>query len=240
MKKFLTGIAAAGLLFSALNVSNALTQFAVLNPVPIPPGPVTPYHFDNASATFGVTPIVLPVTFQFLVPGVPTVGNNVIDAFLTISAEANGPFIPDNQPLKNLVFAVVPQNAGDVFGAGILLRTVVPNPVDFPDGTLADLFSVGNLGFLGSEFINGLIMESSYLAIDPTENQTATWSFSNVIPPGGFAAGANGFLRDTELQGNANFAATVVVGVPEPGSVALLIGFGVGGSLALIRRRRNR
>lgn len=239
MKKFLTGIAAACLLFGTLSASHALTQFAVLNPQPIPPGPATPYFYDNATQTFGVSPVVLDVTFAFLQP-VPIIGTNVIDAKLTISAVSSVGMSGTNQDLEGFMFTVTPTNGADVFGAGILLQTVVPSAMDFPAGTLANLFSVGNLGFLGSEFGIGLIMSSSYLIIDPTMNQTATWSFANVIPSGGFAPGGNGFLRDTELNGNANFAATVRNIVPEPGSVAMLIGFGVGGSLALIRRRRSR
>lgn len=64
MKKFLTGLMAVGLLFGTLSASNALTQFAVLNPEP--GGPQTPYFFDNASMTFGVTPTPLEVQFQFI------------------------------------------------------------------------------------------------------------------------------------------------------------------------------
>jgi hypothetical protein len=137
------------------------------------------------------------------------------------------------------MFTVTPTNPLHVYGSGILLQTIVPNVGDFPAGALANLFSVGNLGFLGSEFGIGLIMESSYINIDPTQNQTATWSFANSNPQGGFAPDGNGFLRDTQLNGNANFAATVTPIVPEPGSVAMLIGFGVSGSLALLRRRRK-
>jgi hypothetical protein len=238
MKKFLTGIAAAAMLFGTLSASQALTQFAVLNPVPIPPGPALPYFFDNDTQTFGVTPSPLDVTFAFLQP-VPVIGTNTIAAKLTISAIATTGMTGTQQDLEGFVFTVTPTNVGDVFGAGILLQTIVPNPLDFPAGALANLFSVGNNGFLGSEFGIGLIMSSSYINIDPTENQTATWSFANVVPPGGFSPDVNGFLRDTVLNGNANFAATTTPVVPEPGSVAMLIGFGVGGSLALLRRRRS-
>jgi len=239
MKKFLTGLAAVGMLFGTLSASHALTQFAVMNPVPTPPGPVTPYQFDNATQTFKIVPVTLDVTFAFLQP-VPVIGTNTIPAKLTISASASSPMVGTSQPLENLTFKVVPANVGDVFGAGVLLETTVPDINLFPAGTLADLFSVGNLGFLGSEFGIGLVMSSSYLNIDPTQNQTATWSYSLVIPPGGFAPDVNGFLRDTQMNGNANFAATFTPVVPEPGSIALLVGFGVGGSLALIRRRRSR
>jgi len=239
MKKFLTGIAAAGLLLGTLSASHALTQFAVLNPIPIPPGPALPYFYDNATQTFGVTPTPLDVTFQFLQP-VPVIGTNTVDAKLTISAISSVGMAGTNQDLEGFVFTVTAANVGDVFGTGILLQTIVPNPLDFPAGTLANLFSIGNLGFLGSEFGIGLIMESDYIIIDPTEDQRATWSFANVVPPGGFAPDVNGFLRDTQLNGNANFAATVRNIVPEPGSVAMLIGFGVSGSLALLRRRRSR
>jgi len=239
MKKFLTGIAAAAMLFGTLSASHALTQFAVLNPVPIPPGPATPYFFDNATQTFGVTPSPLDVTFAFLQP-VPVIGTNTVAAKLTISAVATTGMAGTNQDLEGFMFTVTAANVGDVFGSGILLQTIIPSVVDFPAGALANLFSVGNNGFLGSEFGIGLIMRSDYITIDQTQNQTATWSFANVIPSGGFAPGGNGFLRDTQLNGNANFAATVRNIVPEPGSVAMLIGFGVGGSLALIRRRRSR
>jgi len=251
MKKFLTGFAAAGMLFGALSASHALTQFAFLNPIPSPPGPQTPYCWENDEAgTTGqlvltdtnlVKPgIQLDVTFQFL-QAVPVIGTNVVDAELTMSAESNGTMLGTAQPLKNLVFEVTPKNAGDVFGAGILLRTVVPSPVDFPDGTLATLQSIADLGFLGSSAIQGLIMESSYILIDPNENQTATWSYSLLDPPGAFAPDpGNMILRDTKLGGNANFSATVFNVVPEPGSVAMLLSLGVGGSLALIRRRRTR
>jgi hypothetical protein len=244
MKKFLTGLAAAGLMFGALSASNALTQFAVLNPVP--GGPQTPYFFDNASMTFNVIdqdPITpgnqLNVRFQFLVP-VPVIGTNDVPAILTINGIGNTPMVGTSQPLEMFEFTVTAANPGDVFGSGVLLRTIAPDPILFPAGTLADLFSVGSTGFLGSEFAIGLMMESDYLNIDPDENQTATWSYSLIVPSGPFAPGANGKLRDTQLGGNANFAATFTVFVPEPGSVAMLIGFGVGGSLMLMRRRRAR
>jgi hypothetical protein len=247
MKKFLTGLVAAGLLGGTFSISHALTQFAVLNPIPSPPGPQTPYQFTNSTITFDSNVDVNAgkpgnqqnVTFAFLQP-VPVIGTNTVDAELTITALGDTPLSVTDQPLKGFVFEVTAKNAGDVFGSGVLLRTVIPSPVDFPAGTLADLFSVGNTAFLTSEFGLGLIMQSDYIIIDPTQNQTATWSFSKVDPFGMFAAGGNGYLRDTQLGGNANFAATVRNIVPEPGSVALLVGFGVGGSLALIRRRRTR
>jgi hypothetical protein len=239
MKKFLTGIAAAGLLLSTLSASHALTQFAVVNPIPIPPGPALPYFFDNGTQTFGVTPSPLDVTFAFLQP-VPVIGTSTVAAKLTISAIATVGMTGTNQDLEAFTFKITAANPGDVFGGGVLLETVVPAPGDFPAGTLASLFSSGNNAFLSSEFGIGLIMRSDYLNIDSTENQTATWSFANVVPPGGFAPGANGFLRDTVLNGNGNFAATTTPFVPEPGSMAMLVGFGVGGSLALLRRRRSR
>jgi hypothetical protein len=247
MKKFLTGFVAAGLLVGALSLSHALTQFAVLNPVPSPPGPQTPYQFFNATQTFdsnvdvnaGKAGNQMDVTFAFLQP-VPVIGTNTVEAELTITAIATTPMGVTNQDLEAFVFEVTAKNAGDVFGGGVLLRTIVPAPADFPAGTLADLFSVGNTAFLQSEFGLGLIMDSDYILIDPDENQTATWSFSLIDPFGPFAPGPNMFLRDTKLGGNANFSATVFNRVPEPGSVAMLIGFGVGGSLALIRRRRTR
>lgn len=243
MKKFLNGLMAAGLLLSSLSASNALTQFAVLNPVA--GGPQTPYFFDNGPNVFGVTDtnaapgVQLDVTFQFLVP-VPVIGTNTVDATLEITALGSGPMAGVSQPLEQFQFTVRAKNPGDVFGTGILLQTVVPDPMLFPVGTLADLFSVGSTGFLQSEFAIGLVMSSDYLLIDPLQNQTSTWSYSLVVPNGPFAPDANGFLRDTQLGGNANFAATFRQIVPEPGSVAMLVGFGVGGSMMLMRRRRAR
>jgi hypothetical protein len=248
MKKFLSGLFAAGLLIGALGTSQALTQFAVLNPVPSPPGdPLqTPYHWDNATTSLSVIdqyPLMagtnLDVRFAFLQP-VPVIGTNTIDAILTISAVADGTMVGTSQPLKSLTFTVIPKNVGDVFGAGILLETTIPNPLFFPDGTLGELFSVGNSGFLQTDFGRGLVMSSSYILIDPDEDQLGNWSFSLIDPAGPFAMGPGMFLRDTKLGGNANFSATVFNIVPEPGSVAMLIGFGVGGSLALLRRRRSR
>jgi hypothetical protein len=246
MKKFLTGLATAGMLLGALGASHALTQFAVLNPIPSPPGPQTPYFFDNASGMFGVTPSPLDVTFRFL-QAVPVIGLSEVEATLTISAMAAAPLTPapPTQALKGLVFEVKAKNAADFSpfgtGTGVLLRTVVPDAMLFPDGTLANLSNpVAALAFLGSEFDIGLLMESDYLIIDPDENQTATWSYS-LIDPSPFAeAGADDWLQDTEFGGNANFSATVTGYVPEPGSVAMLFGLGVGASLALIRRRRTR
>jgi hypothetical protein len=246
MKKFLTGLATAGMLFCALGVSHALTNFAVLNPIPSPPGPQTPYFFDNSSGTFGVTPTPLDVTFRFLQP-VPVIGLMEIPATLTISAMASAPLTPPpaTQPLKGLVFevrAALPAHYSPFgTGTGVLLRTVVPDAMLFPDGTLANLSNPAPaLAFLGSEFGLGLIMESDYIMIDPDEDQTATWSYSLVDPTPFAAAGPDGWLQDTEFGGNANFSAEVRNFVPEPGSVAMLLGFGVGASLALIRRRRTR
>jgi hypothetical protein len=171
---------------------------------------------------------------------VPVIGTNTVDATLEINAVGSSPMVGTNQPLEQYEFIVRAKNPGDVFGSGILLRTITPDPILFPAGTLADLFSVGTTGFLSSEFAIGLTMESDYLLIDPNQNQTATWSYSLIVPTGPFAPDANGFLRDTQLGGNANFAATFRQVIQEPGSVAaMVIGFGIGGSM-LIRRRRTR
>jgi hypothetical protein len=240
MKKFLTGLATAGMLFGALGVSHAITLFATLNPVPsAPDSPLqTPYCWDNATMTFSTldtdmdTPgTQLDVLFTFLQP-VPVIGTNTVEALLTITADADGTMTGTAQPLQNLVFEVTAKNAGDVYGSGVLLRTVVP--------AFGELFSVGNTGFLQSDELAGLQMESDYIFIEPTEPQAASWSFSNIEPPGPFVPGANMFLRDTKLGGNANFSATVRNVIPEPGSVTMLLSLGVGGGLALIRRRRSR
>jgi hypothetical protein len=240
MKKFLSGFVAAGMLLGSLSASHAITLFATMNPVPSAPSdPLQrPYIWDNATQTFstldtnaGKAGIQLDVQFAFLQP-VPVIGTSTIDAELTISAIADGTMTGTAQPLQALVFTVTPKNAGDVYGAGILLQTVVP--------AFGELFSVGATAFLQSDELAGLQMSSSYLFIEPLDPQTATWSFSNIDPIGAFVAGANMYLRDTKLGGNANFSATVRNVVPEPGSVAMLLSLGVGGSLALIRRRRNR
>jgi hypothetical protein len=231
MKKSLTGVLSLSMLCGLITASQALTQFAVMNPVPSPPGPQTPYKFTNATGQFGVNPSPLDVKFQFL-QAVPVIGTGIVDAKLTISAVQNGNLIGNNQPLTDFVFEVKAANAVDVFGTGVLLRAVLPN-------VNANLFSIGSIAFLSSEFAEGLVMESDYLIIDPAQNQTATWSYS-LVNPAGFVAGGNGLLRDEQLGGNANFAATTRNIVPEPGSVAMLIGMGVSGSLALIRRRRSR
>jgi hypothetical protein len=144
MKKFLTGIAAAGLLFSTLSASHALTQFAVVNPIPIPPGPVTPYQFDNATQTFGVTPSPLDVTFAFLTP-VPVIGTNTVAAKLTISAVATTMMVGTDQPLEAFSFKITATNPGDVVGGGVLLETIVPAPADFPAGTWQICSAVGTM-----------------------------------------------------------------------------------------------
>jgi hypothetical protein len=207
MRRFCMLLIAVGMFLWKPQASHADTLFAILTPKPFPIGPTTPYRFDNATQTFLTSPDPVEVMFQFLVP-VPIVGTKSIPALLSIRAVASSPILGTNQALEGLEFTIVPRNAEDVFGAGILLRSSIPNPVDFPAGTLADLFSVGNLGFLGSEFGIGLIMQSSYLTIDPTQNQTAAWMFSIAQPSGGFAPGANGFLRDTRLNGLASFTAS--------------------------------
>lgn len=235
MKKFLNGLLAAGMLLGSLTASNALTFFAQVNQI----GSGTPYVWDNngVSGSFSVNPNPLPVTFQFQVP-VPVIGTNTVNANLVITAINSGTMVGSTQPIEQLSFKIVATNPLDfVGGNNVLLETILPVPL--PAGIQGEITGTGSTAFLGSDFIRGLVMRSDYLSIDPNQDQSATWSFSKV-DPSPVAPDINGILRDTLFSGNGNFSATVVVGVPEPGTVAMLASFGVGGGLLMIRRRRNR
>ncbi|MCS6774950.1 MAG: hypothetical protein NZ557_00255, partial [Chthonomonadaceae bacterium] len=186
-------------------------------------------------------PSPLPVTFQFqlAIPrpfAAPIPALTPIPALLTISAVDNGTMVGTQQPVKNLVFTIAAQNTADFydFGAAAPSQNILLQTTTSP---LGDITGVVSNAFLDTDFLRGLIMDSDYLFIDPTQNQTATWSFSNVNPAPLAADPVNGILRSTLFGGNGNFSAHVSNIIPEPGAMALLIGFGVTGGLLALRRR---
>jgi len=238
MKKFLNGLLAAGMLFGSLSASNALTFFAQVNQI----GSGTPYVWNNNEAgtngAFTVNPNPLNVTFQFQVP-VPVIGTNSVAAKLVISAVNSGTMVGAQQPIEQLSFKIVATNLADYASPGnnVLLETIMPVPL--PGGIGGEITGTGSTAFLGTDFLRGLVMRSDYLSIDPNNDQSATWSFSKVLPSP-VAPDLNGVLRDTLFSGNGNFSANIQTTVPEPGAVAMLASFSVGGGMLLIRRRRNR
>lgn len=236
MKKFLSGLFAAGMLLGSLSASNALVFFAQVNQI----GTGTPYVWDNNEAgttgALSVNPSPLNVTFAFALP-VPVIGTNTVQAQLIISAVNSGTMVGAQQPLEQLSFKIVATNPLDFIGGNnVLLETILPVPL--PAGIGGDIQGIGNTVQLSSDFIRGLVMRSDYLSIDPNNDQSATWSFSKVVPAP-VAPGLNGVLQDTLFSGNGNFSANILTTVPEPGAVAMLASFGVGGGLLMIRRRKR-
>jgi hypothetical protein len=182
--------------------------FATLSPAASSSNTEAVVRFENTTGTFGTEPDALDVDFQFLTPA-PVVGTRRIPARLTLHARAGGLFAGGAQPLCGFEFTIRPRSPKDVYGNGILLRSVPPDENVL---ALADLFQVGSRGTLSSDFALGLVMQSDYLPLDSHAWQSSTWMFLEPLEGGDLIAGANGWLRDTRLgrQIQGSFIGTIV------------------------------
>lgn len=240
IKKCLVSLLAVGLFVGQAYVCRAVTFAEVKSIVTVTDPTKVQYQWTNGTQVFSTNPSPTPIVFAFDILGAPS-GLGDVNATMSLNAVAPpGPAgfynpLAKIQPLANLSFTI---NAvgGMGYAPGQLLLSGVFQTPNLPDAFLQQ--SAPNTATLTASSFpftpGGLILTSPFFPIDPTQPQTATWSFST-LNPAVFSQTGNYLTSIPLINGNGNFAASVV---PEPGAVSILLAAGVGGFL-FVRRRRS-
>jgi len=244
IKKCLVSLLAVGLFTGQACLCRAVTFAEVKSIVSTTDATKVQYQWSNGTQTFTTVPSPTPIVFAFDVAGAPS-GLSDVNATMTVTATAPpGPLgfynpLVKAQPLGNLTFTINAVGGMGYAPGQLLLRGMFQAP-NLPDAFLQQ--SAPNTATLTSSSIpltpGGLILVSPFFMIDPTQTQTATWSFSTVNPPLFTQTPGNNYLNDIPLlNGNGNFAATVT-SVPEPGTWSALAAAGFVGFMFVRRRKR--
>ena len=232
MKRFLATLAAGGLLLGLSTASNALSYTVKINT------PVTNVDTTNGNFRETYTPTA---DFEYFTPSVISYG-----VLTTLPLVAPGPSVIGTFPAASgtLDFLFGPGDGAGGFSDGIDVIDVAVTAsgtvgysltsVPFSTAVLtASAFTVisgPNAGAVGVADIdpnNGL--QAIRLDLDYGGTPVQLWfdKISSIPAPGAQPLSISGFVNDQ-----------VTPPVPEPGSMALLVGSGVAGSLLLLRRRR--
>lgn len=240
MKKIGMGLKLSGIALGALcfgSISQAATvSFASFDPKISGNN----YKFTNsgASSSFGLNGLsVLPVNFQYKVSNGTGLVNTVIDADLTISADVNGTaaqaFGTDFQSMKNVSMQF--KAVSPIMGLSNLLTITTAST-----GLLSGRDGGATVNFNGDTSAGDtVVFTSDFLDFSQTINRNFALSFVAANPS--LSINGNGYLNTFTIAGNGTFASDPQPNstVPEPGSIAMLVGSGVTGSLAVVRRRRR-
>jgi len=240
MKKILTSVLAGALVLGAISASSAYS----MNPFAsyLFQEGNKPYQFTNAgvASSFGVTtPGGVPVTFKFStgsavaqdliangygsLVGVDIAATLVqLDASAPVGGISNG-FV--EQGMTDVAFKIVDaQN-----------KVLLSGTSDF--GLLSGNKggSNGSLEATDDVPIDNVTFASDFVDLGGPKYVAQAYSITTTSQDPKFALDSNGWLKTSTGAYNGNFS---IAEVPEPGTLAMLIGFGVSGSLFVIRRRR--
>lgn len=194
----------------------------------------------------------LPVLFTFGALAPNSLINQQVLANLTFTAATSGTAAPtqggqgSSQPFNTVTFQFTSASNqtinGQAVAAGANLLTGTSGFSTGPGGTLAGTNNGTSATFSGSDvtagsplFFNTVTFTSQFITFTPGQNAFA-YSFSGVNPS--FTTGGTfpaQFINSFTASSTGTFSTSAV---PEPGSVALLVGMGVTGASFLARRRR--
>jgi len=241
IKKHLLSLVAIGLFAGQTCLCQAVTFAEVKSIVSVTDATKVNYQWNNGTQVFNTLPSPTPIVFAFDVLGAPS-GLSDVNAMMLITAMAPpGPAgfynpIAKTQPLSNLSFTITAVGGMGYAPGQLLLSGMFQTPT-LPDAFLQQ--SAPNTATLTSSSVpftpGGLILTSPFVTIDPTQPQSATWSFSTLNPQV-FTQTGNYLSSIPLINGNGNFSATAAV--PEPGALSALAAAGFVG-FAFARRRRR-
>jgi len=245
MKKLLWSIAGSALLALATTSSYAYS----FNPFAsyLFEQSSKPYQFTNSGAAskFGLTTSGALVSFRFstgtdvandlIANGYGSlVGTDISAKLLYLDAKAPVAGSGDGslalQPVKNVAFSIVAVG-GAYDGMELLGGTAKGGLLDGRYGA-----GSGGLDLTDDVATDQVSFTSHFVDLDWPKYaaQAASFTTSNYTP--GFVLDGNGWLKTGTGAFNGNFS---IAEVPEPGTLAMLMGFGVAGSLFVARRRRR-
>jgi hypothetical protein len=161
-----------------------------------------------------------------------------LTAKLTFTGAATNPGFPGFQGLSSYTFEITNAAGTVTYIKGVATASIAGDDVAAYTTGFANSISLssGDDPFFGVD----LTLTSDY-AIGPIWNEAASFtSNSNGYTPSGTGVdiGGNGFMADklfTQISGNISGETAV----PEPGTLAMLVGMGVAGSAVLFRRRKK-
>jgi len=241
VKKHLVSLLAVGLFAGQTCLCRAVTFAEVKSIVTVTDPTKVQYQWNNGTTIFNTVPSPTPIVFAFDVVGAPSGLADVNATMLLTAVAPPGPAgfynpIAKIQPLANISFSI---NAvgGMGYAPGQLLLSGMFQTPNLPDAFLQQ--SAPNTATLTASSFpftpGGLTLFSPFFPIDPTQPQTATWSFSTLNPSVFTQTGS--YLSSIPLiNGNGNFAATSAV--PEPSTWSALAAAGFVGFMFVRRRRR--
>lgn len=255
MRKALSALLAAGVLFGVTQASHAVT-FASFDVDTTAPGltPNPAFQFNNGSGVLNL--ITSPSLFTFSFANAATsFGLPVADVGLysnvelTFSTVTNGPgtnILGVNQPMTNLVFQFKTTQVEHGVAAGTVLLSGAANALipgsqgivlsgadSGPNPGTASYLAQENPALLSTvTFSSGIASLNAGLAA--AFNRQVAVSYTSVSPhlSGPILGSPDSFTA----QGNGTFAAQAGA-VPEPGALTMLLGIAVSGTALFFRRR---
>ena len=213
-------------------------------------------HYDNASGV--LSGVNVPVKFNYVsgvISGVPVTGFGSIDATLTFhavrkadaSGNVNGPTLGRNleQAMTLTDFSLISTQAftvRGVLGKHNLLSGSAGNALDPDDYALLAGRNGGATASLDGSISGGTSVVFSSDFIDFHNSTDADFKFNfDGINPTFRKGGLNLLTFNAQLTGQFGVnPAPTAADVPEPGSVALVLGLAGPASLLAIRSRRRR
>jgi hypothetical protein len=254
MRKVMSSLVLAGVLALSVSAANAVT-FASFDLDTETPG-ITPnpaFRFNNGTGVLNLITSPTLFTFNFANSatslGLPLANVGLFqNVNLTFSSQTNGPgtdFGTVLQPMTNVTFTFTTTQAQNGVGAGTVLLSGTGNAIlgsqgiqlsGASGGNTASLLAQDNAVLLSNvSFTSGIASLNTGLA-GATQEQIAL-SFTSVNP-GLIIPTIIGTPSSFTASGNGTFAATPNA-VPEPGSMATLLGIGVSGTALLFKRRKR-
>jgi len=193
---------------------------------------------NDGNVSAGTIPIAF--TFNIAVPAFPT---TITKASMFFSSSATAPCTITagtlTQPLNGGVLSIFVSPSDPVYGAThgneLIFKATYNSAGITQDNTQGN--PQPTFGFADPSDVVSFV-SPYFTSADP---EKGTFSFSSGLPLGGVTCNANGKMNTQTMGGNGNFSAGTVTtqGVPEPGTLTMLLGTGVAASMFMIRKRRR-
>jgi hypothetical protein len=173
-------------------------------------------------------------TFNIFVPTFPTPVRSLMAFSLTSNGACSTAGTQTQEPLSGGLLTITVDPTDPTYGGAHGGQTLLT--ANFASsGISQDTSSANpNPAFGAASPTDSVVFSSPWVTLAQPERFTFSYSAG-----GNLSCGPNSELNTVLLGGNGNFAAATATGVPEPGTIGMLMGTGIAGSLMLLRRKRR-